>query len=140
MIEIQLPLSVVLPRKTKADKVFALNLNIYRNTHHMILNQAKVAWKEVVCNALIGKCISPLSSGPYRFTYVVYPANNRAFDIGNVLPIVQKFTDDALIELGVIPDDNYKNICQNVHLFGVVDKENPRIELRITKAEAINTT
>jgi hypothetical protein len=129
---IKLPLSVTLPRKTKADKVFILNMNIYRNTHHMTLNQAKVAWKDVVRNALIGNRVSPLTSGPYQFTYTVYPANNRAFDIGNVLPIVQKFTDDALIELGVISDDNYKHINRNVHIFGGVDKENPRVELWIT--------
>jgi hypothetical protein len=123
-----LPLSVVLPRKTKADKVFTLNLNIYRNTHHHTLNQAKVEWKGVVFAAV--SC-TPLPSPPYQFNYTVYPANNRAFDLGNVLPIVQKFTDDALIELGVIPDDSYKVIKSINYRIGEVDKTNPRVELTI---------
>lgn len=129
MTPIVLPLSVVLPRKTKADKVFILNLNLYRNTHHMTLNQAKVAYKEKVTEAV--QELGELSPPPYRFTYTVFPANSRAFDLGNVLPIIQKFTDDALIELGILTDDNYK-VIRSVHYeFGGVDKENPRAELRI---------
>jgi hypothetical protein len=48
-----------------------------------------------------------------------------------VLPIIQKFTDDALIELGVIPDDNFKVVRQINYNFGQVDKGNARAELLI---------
>lgn len=130
---IELPLNVILPRKTKADKVFALNMNIYRNTHHMTLNQAKVAWKGIVSDAVGDQSLS--FEGPYLFTYTVYAGNNRAFDVGNVLPIVQKFTDDALIEMGILKDDNYKHISRNHHHFGGVDKGNPRVVLHITQED-----
>jgi hypothetical protein len=132
-VKITLPLTVLIPRKTKDDKVFHLNLNVYRNTHHMTLNQAKIAYKGIVWQAILDAKIpvTSLPAPPFIFHYTVFPANRRAFDIGNVLPIVQKFTDDALIELGLIPDDNYKIIRENVHLFGAVDKENPRVELEI---------
>lgn len=127
-----LPLSVVIPRKTKEDKVFILNLNIYRNTHHMTLNQAKVAYKEQVRDAL-SICDNPkLAEGPYKFTYTVFPATKRAFDLGNVLPIIQKFCDDALIDLGVIKDDNWNVVREIDYRFGEIDKENPRVELVIT--------
>ena len=132
-MKITLPLSVILPRKTKDDKVFSLNLNVYRNAHHMILNQAKVAYKEIVAMACTG--MSPLLSPPYTFKYTFFTQNNRACDVGNVLPIVQKFTDDALIELGIIKDDNYKFIRKNVHEWGGVDKERPRVELVIRRLE-----
>jgi len=135
MLTLILPLSVTLPRKTKADKVFILNLNVYRNTHHMTLNHAKVAWKDIVLDALIGKCVSPLPIAPYLFTYTVYPATKRAFDLGNVLPIIQKFTDDALIEIGVIKDDNFNHVREICYKFGGQDKENPRAELHITSQE-----
>ena len=128
---ITLPLSVTIPRKTKADKVFPLNLNVYRNTHHFTLNAAKVAYKELVAVACMNA--SPLTNPPYVFHYTVFPANRRVFDIGNVLPIVQKFTDDALIELGIIPDDNHNIIRENIHSLGDMDKENPRVELEITQ-------
>lgn len=132
-----LPLSVILPRKTKEDRVFPLNLNIYRNAHHMVLNQAKTAYKNAVDEAVdssfnIGA--SGVDDPPYHFTYTVYPGNNRAFDLANVLPIVQKFTDDALIELGIIKDDNFKIVRAIDYRFGGVDKERPRVELEIKRA------
>jgi len=137
-MKIILPLSVTLPRKTKADKVFILNLNVYRNTHHMTLNQAKTAWKETVNLNIIrigflddqrDVCTGP---PPYRFTYTVFAASGRKFDLANVLAVVQKFTDDALIECGVIEDDSYKFIPAIDYRFGGVDKEFPRVELEIT--------
>jgi hypothetical protein len=138
-MKIILPLTVTLPRKTKADKVFALNLNVYRNSHHFILNAAKVAWKGIVEWEVIrlGTMDPPPQVGlippPYHFTYTVYPGSNRKFDLANVLPIVQKFTDDALIEMGVIPDDSYKIIPVIDYRFGGVDRENPRVELEINE-------
>jgi hypothetical protein len=133
-MKIVLPLSVTLPRKTKADKVVALNLNVYRNTHYLVLNQAKIAYKEQVKIAMYtskGVIKGGIWDGPYHFTYTVFPANNRAFDLANVLPIVQKFTDDALIELGFIKDDNWKVVRAVDYRFGGVDKTNPRVELEI---------
>jgi hypothetical protein len=127
-MKIILPLSVTLPRK-KGDRVWILNLNSYRNTHFHVLNQAKVLWKDVVFNAMLSDSVLPTM--PYRFTYTVYPGSNRKFDLANVLSIVQKFTDDALIEMGVIPDDSYKVIPAIDYRFGGVDKNNPRVELLI---------
>jgi len=54
-------------------------------------------------------------------------------DLGNVLSIVQKFTEDAMVEFGIIEDDNYKIIGRVVHDFGEVDKFKPRVELRISE-------
>ena len=126
-MKIILPFSVTIPRKTKEDKVFHLNLNVYRNCHHMSLNQAKILWKELVNVPSMSAKMSP----PFSFIYTVYPETNRKFDLGNVLSIVQKFTDDALIDMGVIPDDSYKIIPLILYQFGHVDKDYPRIELDI---------
>jgi hypothetical protein len=134
MMILSLPLSVTIPRKTKEDKVFTLNLNVYRNAHHMTMNQAKILWKDTVERLLIGKPLD-MPEPPYLFTYRVFPANNRVFDLGNVLPAVQKFTDDALQDLCIIRNDNYKFIRAVDYRFGRVDKENPRIELEITHWE-----
>lgn len=127
-----IPLSVTIPRKTKAPKRVALNLNIYRNTHHMTLNQAKAVLKEHVRQE-IGR-IESIGPGPWEFVYTIFPATGRAFDLGNVGSIVQKFTDDALVELGIIKDDNHKIISRVIYAFGRVDKENPRAELEICSA------
>lgn len=135
-MKIILPFTVTIPRKKKEDKVFALNLNVYRNAHHMTLNQSKVLWKDEVKRAL-DKCSFAWDAPeflhpPFRFTYTAFPASNRKFDLGNVLSIVDKFTADALQEFGIVPDDSYKIIPELVFRFGCVDKLNPRIELDIT--------
>jgi len=127
---LSLPLKVSLPRKNK-DRVFILNLNTYRNTHHMILNPAKVLYKDQVALAYAMARARKLPEPPYRFTYTVFPANRRAFDLGNVCSIIQKFTDDALIQMGVLTDDNYKVVGAVDYRMGSVDKENPRCELTI---------
>jgi hypothetical protein len=126
-MKIVLPLSVSLPRK-KGDRAWILNLNSYRNTHFHVLNQAKCEWTKTVLHAHFE---GPDGDPPYRFTYTVFPASNRKFDLSNVLSIVQKFTDDALIECGVIPDDSYKIIPCIDYRFGGVDKQFPRVELEI---------
>jgi hypothetical protein len=134
-MKIIVPLQVVLPRR-KAARVFQLNLNVYRNTHYIVLNQAKALYKEQVEQGY-REWLSESDDNyygpnpPLVFTYTVYPANNRAFDLANVLPIVQKFTDDALIDLGIIKDDNHKVITAINYRFGKVDKERPRVELEI---------
>jgi hypothetical protein len=135
-MKIILPFSVDLPRKKGPAKTWILGLNRYRNTHHFTLNAAKIAWKENLRRAFFeGDRRAPeltlYDSPPFRFTYTAFPASNRKFDLGNVLSIVQKFTDDALIEFGIIPDDSYKVIPVVVYQFGRVDKTNPRVELVI---------
>ncbi len=132
-MKIILPLYVTLPRK-KGDRIWILNLNSYRNTHFHVLNQAKVAWKDIVISAISASgilCGDLPHTPPYRFIYTVFPSSNRKFDLSNVLPVVQKFTDDALIEYGIITDDSYKIIPEIVYKFGGVDKVNPRVELEI---------
>lgn len=136
-MRIILPLTVTLLRKKKPNKVWILNLNSYRNTHFQILNNAKVAYKENLrCAFFEGDRRTPGMNlddliPPYHFTYTIYSGSNRKFDLANVLSIVQKFTDDALIELGIITDDSFKVIPEITYRFGGVDKGNPRVELLI---------
>lgn len=129
-MKIILPLSIVLPRKTKADKVFTLNLNIYRNTHHMILAQAKTEWKKIVHISTINRN-HKLRGTKFRFIYTIHPASKRKFDLGNVCSIIQKFTDDALIDLGIIPDDSYKIIPSIEYKIGNITENYPHCELEI---------
>ena len=128
-MKISLPLDVFIPLKTREDKKIILNLNVYRNAHHMTLNQAKMEFKRHV--ELLALNVKDLCPMPFTFSYTVYPGSGRAFDLGNVCSIIQKFTDDALIELGIIKDDSYKVVRKVVYRFGEIDKENQRAELEI---------
>lgn len=132
-MKVSLPLDIILPRKRTVDKKFILNLNDYRNTHYHTLDDAKKIYKEHVQARLIDARVKGTGDvePPYHFIYTVFPKTKRDFDLGNVLSIVQKFTDDALIDLGLIEDDNHRIINLITYRFGEVDKENPRVELEI---------
>ena len=134
---LSLPLSVTIPRKTKEDKVVAINLNVTRNLHYHVLNQAKQMWTGLVNAALMKVWYddADMAAPPYLLTYTVYPGSGRAFDIANVCAAVDKFTCDALQELEIIKNDNYKYIPAVNYRFGGIDKENPRCELRIERWE-----
>lgn len=129
LLQLQVPLVVHLPRKTKEDKKIYLNLNTYRNLHHMSNNQAKVLFKGLLTEALGD--LAPLQ-GQVRLTYTMYQQANRATDVANVLSIVDKFTCDALVELGILSDDNCRIVPEVVYRYGGVDKDNPRAELAIS--------
>lgn len=117
------------PLKVLATKLkgWILNLNQYRNTHFRTLNTVKINYKECMR--------SQIATGP-RYNkiatiYTVYPANKRLFDTGNVCCIHQKFFEDALVELGKLPDDNYNYIPLTVYKFGGIDTNNPRVDVEI---------
>jgi len=73
--------------------------------------------------------------GKVQLHYKIYYENNRKFDIDNILSVVGKFTQDALVELGKLEDDNYEYITKVTGSFGGVDRENPRIVLRIKEID-----
>lgn len=117
------------PLKVLATKLkgWILNLNQYRNTHFRTLNTVKINYKLAMQSAI--------SKGPkysrVACIYTVYPPNKRLFDIGNVCCIHQKFFEDALVELGKLPDDNYNYIPTVIYQFGGIDTNNPRVEVEV---------
>lgn len=117
------PLTVPVSR----NKSFSLNLNPFRNTHHILLNKAKVNYKEAV-SLQISK-LPQLKKVNIIFT--LFPKTKRSVDISNVCCIHDKFFCDALVELGKLPDDNYKHITSITYCFGSIDPSNPRVEILI---------
>lgn len=117
------------PLRVLASKLksWRLNLNEYRNTHFRTLNTVKINYKLAMQ--------SQISSGP-KFSriaciYTVYPPNKRSFDLGNVCCVHEKFFEDALVELGKLPDDNIDYIPTVIYQFGEIDANNPRVEVEV---------
>lgn len=120
---INLPLSVPQTKK----KAFYLNLNIYRNANFHTLNKAKISFKDTVAPLLTH--LPKLNQ--ISLSYELYLGSKREVDVANVCSIVDKFFSDTLVELGYLPDDNYKHVLGVQYLFGSVDSKNPRIEVTI---------
>jgi len=121
------PLSVSLPRKTKKDKVVSLNLNVYRNLHHRINNDAKIIYKEMLGEQLIGLKIKT----PVEIEYKVFKKTNRKMDKMNVISIVSKFLLDAITDYGCWEDDNDDYVKKETLLPTELDRVNPRVEIII---------
>lgn len=112
---------------SKQDKKFYLNLNIYRNAHYHTLNQAKVAFTELVKPKL--KNLPPQEH--IRLTYTLYPQSRRGIDVANVCCIVDKFFSDTLVAAKTLEDDNH-TVVVSVHFrFGEVRKNDPHVEVLI---------
>ncbi len=106
-----------------------INLNVYRNLHYQVNNQIKIAYKELVLSQIEG-----LRFGRIRLNFVLYRGDRRRVDRSNILSIHEKYFCDALVESGCIEDDN-DNFLESTHYYtGNVDKENPRVEVRIVNA------
>lgn len=112
-------------------KKHILNLNTFRNTHYRVLNNAKISYKET----MRGKILNLKDYKKLLIIYKVFKGDRRRFDIGNILSIHQKFFEDALVELGKLPDDKASNIPMVVYLNGGIDVENPRVEIYLFDME-----
>lgn len=124
MWTITCPVSVPVNKK---GKLYILNLNVYRNTHFLVLNKAKESFREIVTPLL--KMLPKMQRIKLTFTH--FPGSNRLCDTSNVCAVVDKFFCDALVTAGHIEDDNY-TILPNVHyVHGGVDKGNGRVEVLI---------
>jgi len=121
-VKLVLPLYLVVGKKK--PKKLPLNLNHYRNAHFHVLNSMKVQFKQAISSQLT----FPKLVEPVKISYVLYPATHRELDISNVLCIVDKYLCDALVEAGLMEDDNFNHLPQVEFRFGAVDKENPRAE------------
>jgi hypothetical protein len=96
------PIKITVPRKTKKDKVVALNLNTYRNLHFHVNNEVKRIYEETIKDQV--KLLKP--SLPISLFFQLYRKSKRKIDSSNVYCIVEKFFCDALVKYNIIPDDN----------------------------------
>lgn len=111
---------------------FILNLNNYRNTHYRVLNNAKVTYK-MYMKKQIEKL--PRLQPPIQITYTVFKGDKRNCDIGNICSVHQKFFEDALVELGKLPDDNHNMIKRSIFEWGGIDRLNPAVMIMIEEVK-----
>ena len=107
-------------------KTHYLNLNKYKQWHFQENNRLKKLFKISVAKFI--RQLEPIK-GRCKLTYTIYYENNRKFDIDNVGAVVSKFNSDALVELGVLVEDNYDYVVEIVFKYGGIDRDNPRCDV-----------
>jgi hypothetical protein len=107
-------------------KSFILNLNNYRNAHQAILHESKLAY-----HIFIGRLIDAHTElkgfflgKKVKIEFKYWHHDKRKLDVSNPVAIIEKFACDALVEHGVIDDDNYEVITEHGGwTFMGIDKE-----------------
>lgn len=103
-------------------------MNWYRNAHYFIKNEVKKYYHELVISLLSDFTDDRL--GKYRVKYKLY-YKNKSSDMMNIVPMVDKFLNDAIQEMGLVKNDNvqYFGDC-NIKVVEQ-DRENPRVEIEL---------
>ena len=121
------PTFVILPRKTKADKKYQLNYNALRNINRLTLGSLKNQFYEDfmphITQAMLGYDWQRIKGKQVRLIYTITSANQRKFDIANILSVVDKFACDCLVKEGIISEDNWQYLTSVVYDFGGVTGE-----------------
>jgi len=121
-------MKIILPTTVALKKgIFRLNMNAYRNANHYTLSEAKIKYQEIV--APLVQHLPKLNQ--ISLSYELFAGSARRMDVSNGCAIVDKFFSDSLVNLGYLPDDDYKHLLGVQYLFGSIDKGNPRVEVTI---------
>jgi Holliday junction resolvase RusA-like endonuclease len=106
----------------------AIAVNWYRNAHYQASNDAKIKFKKLIQDQLnqFDKIEAPI-----KIKYTYYAQRNNSPDLDNFVGTVKKFFQDALVESGLIEDDNVNFIVANSESYGGIDKDNPRVEAEV---------
>jgi len=94
------------------SKKYSLSLNIYRNLHYQVNNKLKIEIKKYLSKFLI----EPINN-PVEITYKLFVGSKRRYDLDNIV-VVAKYIQDALVEMNVLKDDDYKYIPKIIFEFG----------------------
>ena len=106
----------------------AITTNWYRNAHYQPSNAAKKKFKKLIQEQL--DQFDTIQT-PIKIKYTYYAQRNNSPDLDNFVAVVRKFFQDALVESGLIEDDNVNFIIANSESYGGIDKENPRVEAEV---------
>lgn len=125
MYKVKAPYNICLPRKTKDDKCYSVNLNSYRNWKPVLNNILKKKYKEDV--------VEQINLLPhFNKVWIIYkPYYGRGWkhDKLNIGAVTSKFFLDALVETETIDDDNDSIVDVELFLPWDVDKDDARVDI-----------
>ena len=123
------PLHLDLPRKRGPAKRINLSMNVIRNAHFQIQNECKHKIKEIVWRQLSDGDPVRLKE-PVELIITLFKDKVRRADLSNFCSVLDKYSSDALVEYGLISDDNVKVIKKVTYLWGGYT-DSPRCEITL---------
>ncbi len=127
-------MEIILPiyANTSKKKKVLVSLNWYRNAHYGIKDKIKKEYHEIVYSQLRGlkQPFQKRIGVKYRLFY-----KRGDCDLMNVVSVLDKFLLDALVQAGMIKDDNVNKYISCHAEVGGKDSENPRLVCIIEELE-----
>ena len=108
-----LPLKIVLPRKTKKDKVCWLSINNYHNWYPFERNQIKQTFEPIAFD------LWDFKAERIKLSYHIERETKRRFDTMNYACLVDKFFLDWLVNNNLLVDDDFSRV-----IYGSIDGSN----------------
>lgn len=135
---LRVPTEIYLKKKTKDDEKIILNFNSYRNMNRFKLGHVKNEFNRIFMPEVerwkseFGYLLNyDKSMFKIKLRYTITAANQRKFDVANILSIVDKFACDCLVKGGIMQDDNWEFMSGVEFSFGGVTGKR-ECELKIT--------
>lgn len=107
-----------------------INLNKFRNNHFQLNNKMKTMYADLAAAKL--RLHKNKQYKKIKLEYTYYKPTKAKRDRANIISIHAKFFCDAMTKIGMIPDDNDDYIKSSFEISGGLDRENPRVEIKIT--------
>ena len=126
-MKMTVPTSVILSGPRKGDVKYQLNYNALRNINRFTLGDLKNQFYEdfvpSITKAKTHYDWQRIKGKQVRLIYTITAANQRKFDIANILSVVDKFACDCLVKEDIISEDNWQFLTSVVYEFGGVTGE-----------------
>ena len=124
IITLSLPLFIT----NRSNRRKWLTLNNYRNWHYQVSNDIKRRFKSEIFDKLDFKI-----SGKVKIEYFYFAPDKRTRDLMNVISVIDKFFQDAMVDRGCIESDDLSTVVEVNSCYMGIDKEDPRLDVMITK-------
>jgi len=121
-MEIIIPIN---PRSKKNSQEIVFNR---KTGHRMVIQNKRYTEFEKECKKYMPKLDTSINY-PINLKCRFYVCDARKRDLANYIEAIQ----DILVKYKIIEDDNYKIISSLDNCSMEIDRDNPRIELEITK-------
>lgn len=118
----------ITPRSKKNSQEIVFNR---KTGHRMVIQNKKYTEFEKECKKYIPILNEPPINYPINLKCEFYVPDARKRDIANYLEAIQ----DVLVKYKLLEDDNYGIVASIDGCSMQIDRENPRIEIEITKKE-----
>jgi len=102
-------------------------MNSYRNWHYQVSNEIKRRFKSDISMKLNFRF-----DGKIKIEYFYFAPDKRKRDLMNVISVVDKFFQDAMVETGCIESDDLSVVVEVNSCYMGIDRQEPRLDVIIS--------